>query len=289
VAGQLQQLVEEVVATGEMRWAEYRLEVAGEWRYREARLVAGGRDEVFVVVRDTTEKKRMEGTVERSLRLASLGTLAAGIAHEINNPIAAALTAAETALDVFDKPQSERIVRECLENVVTSARRCANIVRSVLKFARHEPREKTPCRLSEVVKNAALYVHEFMEQHDAQVTVDISADPTPVPMNPLEIEQVIVNLLQNAALSREGPVDIRVMTCWNADSATISVSDNGSGIADEQKVRIFDPFFTTRPDAGGTGLGLSIAYGIVQDHGGSIGVDSVVGQGTTISVHLPLR
>ncbi len=288
VAAPLQRLVEEVIETRQMRLYEYRLYTDGEWRDHEARLVAGARDEVIAVVRDITESKRTEETLQRSLRLASLGTLAAGIAHEINNPIGAALTSAETAQDVVDDPQAAYVVRACLENVVKSATRCAQIVSSVLKFARHEPHEKTPCRLSDVLHNAALQIQDFTEQHDAEVTITSQSDPREVLMNPLEIEQVTVNLLQNAALAREGPVHVRISTQWAADSVRIVVSDNGCGITDEQKARIFDPFYTTRPDAGGTGLGLSIAYGIVNDHAGSIEVDSVVGQGTTISVELPL-
>jgi PAS domain S-box-containing protein len=288
VAVPLGGLVEEVIETRQMRLSEYRLCMEGEWRDHEARLVAGARDEVIAVVRDITESKRIEEALQRSLRLASLGTLAAGIAHEINNPLAAALTAAETAQDVFGDPQAARVVRDCLENVVTSARRCAEIVRSVLKFARQEPHEKKPCRLSECLNNVTFFMREYMKKHDARVTIDTPTDPCPVRMNPLEIEQVIVNLLQNAALASAGPVDVRVSTHWRDGSVRIAVTDNGCGMADEQKARIFDPFYTTRPDAGGTGLGLSIAYGIVHDHGGSMEVDSAVGQGTTIWVELPL-
>jgi PAS domain S-box-containing protein len=288
VAVLISRLVAEVVETREMRLAEYRLCMDGQWRDHEARLVAGGRDEVIAVVRDTTESKRTAEALQRSLRLASLGTLAAGIAHEVNNPLGAALTAAETALDLYDEPQSSELMRQCLENVVTSARRCAKIVRGVLKFARQQPREKSPCQLSDVLHNSMVHMRDFMEKHDACVTLNESRDACDVWLNPLEIEQVIVNLIQNAALAKEGPVDVGISTQWSDRSVKLSVSDNGRGIKEEHKARIFDPFFTTRPDDGGTGLGLSIAYGIVHDHGGSIDVDSTVGQGTTVTVELPL-
>jgi PAS domain S-box-containing protein len=288
VASLLSRLVAEVVETREMRLAEYRLYTEGQWRDHETRLVAGGRDEVIAVVRDTTESKRTAEALQRSQRLASLGTLAAGIAHEVNNPLGAALTAAETALDLFDKPQSSELMRQCLGNVVTSAKRCAEIVRSVLKFSRQQPREKSSCRLSDVLRNAVVHMRDFMEEHEACVTLNEARSACDVWLNPLEIEQVIVNLLQNAALAKEGPVNVGISTQWSDRSVKISVSDNGRGITDEHKARIFDPFFTTRPDAGGTGLGLSIAYGIVHDHGGSIGVDSTVGYGTTVMVELPL-
>jgi signal transduction histidine kinase len=127
-----------------------------------------------------------------------------------------------------------------------------------------------------------------MKQHEAKVILSLPADPCDVTMNPLEMEQVILNLLQNAALSRKGAVEVRVTTRWGRDSVRLEVTDNGRGIAEEQKALIFDPFYTSRPDAGGTGLGLSIAHSIVQDHGGSMEVDSSVEEGTTIAIELPL-
>lgn len=288
IADPLMSRIDVAVKTGENQLYEYQLERDGERRDREARLVRGSQDEVFVVVRDITERNRTQLALQQTLRLASVGTLAAGIAHEINNPIAAVLTAAETALSVCDDPQSARMVKECLENVVSSATRCAGIVRNVLKFARHEPTEKSLHPLHEILDRALNHARAFLVPDNATLVVDEHLDGSEVLVNPLEIEQVVANLIQNAVRAADGPVTVHVSTERSPTGVQFKVSDDGRGMTEEEKAHAFDPFFTTRQQDGGTGLGLSIAYSVVHDHGGSIEVDSRLGHGATVTVELPL-
>jgi PAS domain S-box-containing protein len=289
VAQPLMSCIARTIETGHSQSYEYRMDRDGQMRDYEARFVRGNRDEVLAIVRDNTEKNRTELALQRTLRLAAIGTLAAGIAHEINNPVGAALTAAETALSVSDQPQAPAVVKECLGNVVRSARRCADIVRNVLRFAKHERTEKSLHPLREVLDHALMHARASLVPHAATVTVDEKLDSCHVFVNPLEIEQVLLNLIQNAVQAAgNGPVKVHVSTERSPATVKIMVRDNGRGLTEAEKAQIFDPFYTTRQLEGGTGLGLSIAYSIVKDHSGSIEVDSQVGQGTTVTVELPL-
>lgn len=237
-----------------------------------------------------SHRELAEEALRRAERLASIGILAAGIAHEINNPVVAALNSAETALAVKDRSDSGGMVEECLVNIVDAAKRCGEIVTDVLKFARHEPTVKRPHCLNGVVHRAVNFSRDTIGQSNATVALALDASPLFVHINPLEIEVVVTNLLRNAveAAADDKPGHIVVRTARMADVARVSVEDDGRGIAEEDKVRIFDPFYTTRRQAGGTGLGLSIVYRIVQAHGGAIDVESEPSRGTTITVELPL-
>ncbi len=237
-----------------------------------------------------SHRQRAEEALRRAERLASIGILAAGIAHEINNPVVAALNSAETALAVKDRSDSGGMVEECLKNIVDSATRCGEIVTDVLKFARHESTEKRRHCLNAVVGRAVDFSRGAIGQSGATVTLHLDESPLFVYINPLEIEVLVTNLLRNAveAAIDEKPGRIVVRTARMAEVARISVEDDGRGIADDEKTHIFDPFYTTRRQAGGTGLGLSIVYRIVQAHGGTIDVQSEPSRGTTITVELPL-
>ncbi|MCA9118836.1 MAG: response regulator [Planctomycetaceae bacterium] len=266
---------------GETRWQR--------WTERGIFDEAGHLIELQSVGQDITEQKLTEGALRRAERLASIGTMAAGIAHEINNPIAAALNAAEAAMRFKDDPEAKHLLERCLDNVVRSAHRCRLIVENVLKFARQEPTERSLVDINTVVRDARVAALPHAERENATLDLQLTDDLPPVWINKIEIEQVLTNLLDNASRSADGPIQVIVRTALTKDGIGIFVEDNGPGMDHEQRQRAFDPFYSTRQKQGGTGLGLSIAHGIIQSHGGRIEISSEPGQGTTIIVDLPIR
>jgi hypothetical protein len=233
------------------------------------------------------ERKRAEEAIRRSERLASIGTLAAGIAHEINNPVTAILLAAQDALSSHDRLDRRGRVDDCLRLIIDQASRCERIIKSVLQFSRQRSTERWPSDLNEIVERAIELTGKYIEQRGAAVRTELRAPLPKVKLNPGQIEQVLVNLIQNAVESGEG-VRVVVSTRSATGRVRVAVQDDGRGMTEEQKSHLFDPFFTTREREGGTGLGLSIAHGIVTSLGGTIDVDSVPGRGTMILVELPV-
>ncbi len=235
------------------------------------------------------ESKAQPSCLRHTERLAVIGTLAAGIAHEINNPTGAILLAAKNALAHLGRPGGEEVAGRCLRDIVRSARRCAGIVRSVLQLARQEPLERWEADLNHAVRHAVEQAEPYARARGAVVEFHAGTDVPPVVFNPLGIEQVVVNLIHNACEAGSGGgVWVRVSTLRSERGVQICVSDNGRGLAREEIEKIFDPFFTTRRQEGGTGLGLSVAHGIVVQHGGTIWVESEPGRGCRITVELPL-
>jgi len=229
-----------------------------------------------------------QSKLRESERLASVGTLAAGIAHQINNPIGGLVAAAELALRMRDEPNSEDHYVSALETARDEGMRCGRIVKSVLQFARDEPTQKWIEDINPIVRRAAELARPYAEARRGRLSIEPSPEPLLVKVSPIDLEQVLLNLVRNAAESNDSGVGIRVETHHTGDSAEIHVIDDGRGIDEQQSSMIFDPFFTTRIGQGGTGLGLSVAHGIVSDHGGQIEVDSSVGEGTRFSVRLPI-
>jgi signal transduction histidine kinase len=242
--------------------------------------------DVSEIKRAQQQLRRAQMEMQRTARLASVGILAAGIAHEINNPVGAALLSAETALAIKDDPSAGPIFDECLHNIVEAMQRCGQIVKNMLKFARFEPTEKSPHDLNDLVRRARDMTRPYADRFRVQIDVTLDESLPPVWVNPLEITQVIVNLIRNAVESKASKV--RVGTAPFGDLARLWVEDDGRGLSTEEREHVFDPFYTTRQGCGGTGLGLSIVYGIVQDHHGSIALSSEHGTGTTVSIELPL-
>ncbi len=230
-------------------------------------------------------------------RLAAVGTLAAGVAHQINNPVGSILNSAEYALLCESDDDVIATWKRALEVNAHEARRCAAIVRSMLQFARAEPVARRVEDLNRVIQRAARAVASYAHERNARLDIVLDDDPLWVEMSPIEVEQVVVNLLRNAIESLEfsGNISARAVRKPNdaaegkSDVVDVHVVDDGRGISPDHAGRIFDPFFSTRVHEGGTGLGLSVAHGIVTGHGGEIAVDSRPGGGTCITITLPLR
>ncbi|HPG24591.1 MAG TPA: ATP-binding protein [Myxococcota bacterium] len=236
------------------------------------------------VERRTAELARSREQLRQADRLASIGTLAAGVAHQINNPVGSILLGAEVTLATIEPEdrENDRAYREALRRTIADARRCGDIVRSLLRFSRSELQARGPIDLNDVTRTAIGTIH------DASDHVDLVLSPLPLPIqgNAIEIEQVIVNIASNALQS--GARNVRVATRRIGTEAHIEIRDDGPGIPEAHHAQIFDPFFTTRTREGGTGLGLSVVHGIVTDHAGRITVESDVGRGSLFVVVLPL-
>jgi PAS domain S-box-containing protein len=261
----------------------------------EARLMrqAGGVRGAVLVGLDLRDRRALESQILRSQKLAAVGLLAAGIAHEINNPLSGVVGYSQLLLE---RPLSTD-VREKVEKIAQSGERCRKIVEGVLLFSRKQDgRERRIVDLRALL-DRVLSIGEYQwRMHNIRILRE-QDEPACVFADADQIEQVVLNLLSNAvdAMPRGGSIRLRLTALpaggsggqGGAGGAKLTISDEGHGIPREIQARIFDPFFSTKEIGKGTGLGLAISYGIVQDHGGDIVVESAPGQGATFTVLLP--
>jgi signal transduction histidine kinase len=227
--------------------------------------------------------------LRRAERLAAIGTLAAGIAHEINNPVNSILVTAEAARLAAAGEGGRAALERALRVIEAEAERCGRIVRNVLGLARDEHSDKEVADCNAIVRAAVEMAHKYARSRGARIDLDLDLDSLPVLASAVDLQQVLLNLIQNAVDAAEnGEVTIAVATRRGGDGEVVlTVADDGPGMAPEVRDRVFDPFFSTRRSKGGTGLGLSLAHGIVAEHGGSIGVESEPGKGARFSIVLP--
>ncbi|MCS7316258.1 MAG: cache domain-containing protein [Bryobacterales bacterium] len=237
------------------------------------------------VRRRTEELVAMHDRIAQAERLASLGKLSAGVAHEINNPLGAVL--ALTALTLEDLDPNDP-ARENLEEVVRQAERCRNIVRGLLEFARQSEPHVEPLDLNRVLEETLALVARQSMFFNIAVVKELDPDLPRVMGDRSQLQQVFMNLLLNAVQAMEEKGTITLVSRKVDGFVEVSITDTGCGIPPDKLGRIFDPFFTTKPSGKGVGLGLSIAYGIVTKHGGDIRVESEVGRGSTFTVRLPV-
>jgi signal transduction histidine kinase len=223
-------------------------------------------------------------------KLSSLGTLVAGIAHEINNPIAIIANRVEVLRLEHDERGLDDTLRDDLEVIHRHANRVGEITRALLTYARQSSHEGAPLDLNAVVRSALLL---WQPQVGRRVRLHTELQPglSPIMGNFTQLQQVVINLLSNAldAISDGGTISIRTGSAHSPVPAVVlEVSDTGVGIPAAHLSKVFDPFFTTKPPGKGTGLGLSVCLGIVQDHQGTIAVRSEPGRGSTFTVTLPI-
>jgi two-component system NtrC family sensor kinase len=240
--------------------------------------------------RDELLQEQTRRQLTRTERLAAVGRLAAGVAHELNNPMTAVLTFAHLLRDGLP---TDAPAREDAETIIEATARCKEIVRGLLNFARQNEPLKRPTDLNKVLGQALNLVRNQASLQ--RVRIEEQLDPElPQPLiDPHQIDEVAVNLLVNAIDAMPGGGSLTVVsrqTDGERPAVEFEISDTGTGVAPKIFDRIFDPFFTTKPTGKGTGLGLAIAHGIVSEHGGTISVrNRTAGTGAVFTVHLPLQ
>ncbi len=243
-----------------------------------------GRGAQVITFDDVSERVKLEEQVLRQERLASLGLVAAGVAHEVNTPLTGISSYTQMLLE--DLPAGD-VRRATLEKIEAQTRRASNIVNSLLNLARPERTEFAEVSINDTVREVLQLFAPQTRGRNISVRTSLDAAIPAIRGNRGKIQQVLLNLLMNArdACGQDG--EISVSTRRRGDRVRVEVSDNGIGIAAEDLPRIFDPFFTTKGLGKGTGLGLSISYGIVQEHGGDLHAESAPGELTRFSVELP--
>jgi len=235
-------------------------------------------------------QRMTESRLVQAAKLAAVGEMAAGIAHELNNPLTSVSGFVELVLEELPK---EADIRDDLELVLREAQRARGVVRRLLDFARQSESARVRSDINEIIIDVMALVNHLLRTSGVQLVTDLSDKLPWISIDRNQIKQVILNLIHNAlhAMPTGGELHIKTK-CRRRDQRdwlTVSFMDTGIGIAPENLERVFEPFFTTRSKDGGTGLGLSVTYGIITDHGGSIDVESQVGKGSTFTVWLPIE
>jgi PAS domain S-box-containing protein len=273
----------------------------GSWRVLQTvgRSLPEQAEEGFIVLnsRDITESRQLEEQLRQSQKLEAIGQLAGGVAHDFNNMLAAMMMQAELAASDARLPDS---ARDAFQQIRAIAQRAANLTRQLLLFSRKQVMQSQIVDLNEIVSQLTRMLQRIIGE---DIRLELALDPSPLTLRADVgmIEQVLLNLVVNArdAMPSGGRLSIQTGTCDLREDAagpdtppgryaTLQVRDTGCGIAPEHLPHIFEPFFTTKEPGKGTGLGLATVFGIVKQHGGTIRVESQLGQGTTFSLLLPL-
>jgi PAS domain S-box-containing protein len=234
------------------------------------------------------ELKSLQARLIQSEKMSSLGRMAASVAHEINNPLGAIVLFSCLLLETTPKDFSGR---KKLDTIVREASRCRDIVRNLLDFARPGAGARGKAELNTIVRTAYDLLQSQSIFKDIEVSLELSTAPIEVVCDSGQLQQAFTNLLVNAAeaISGRGRIAVKSWRDASRQMAAVSFADTGCGIPPESLEQIFEPFFTTKQEGHGTGLGLTIVYGIIERHGGTIKVDSRLGQGATFTVWLPER
>lgn len=241
--------------------------------------------------RDQLEKtvetlKTTRAQLVQSEKLSGIGEFVAGVAHELNNPLTSVIGFAELLhqqdVDEKQKKFSKRIVQ--------SAERCHKIVQNLLSFARQHTPERKQASLNTIVESVIDILQYELRTSNIEIKKELAPELPPLLADAHQLQQVFLNILNNARQAMEGRTNswVRVATRRVGEKLEAIFQDNGPGISEENLNKIFNPFFTTKPVGKGTGLGLSLSYGIIQEHGGDIRVQSKLGEGTTFTISLPV-
>jgi signal transduction histidine kinase len=307
--------LKEVFSKGATRQFKYS---ADDGTYWEGRIVPICSDEgpvtaAMVIASDMTEKRNLEAQALRNARLASIGVLAAGVAHEINNPnnaiqFNASLVSrawnditpilreyfeenGDFALGGFSFSDTHDNFPHLLSEIVRSSERIGRIVQNLKHMSRQDAGELTETvDIQRVLEATVMILHNKIQKYTDACTMEVPDGLPPVTGNSQQLEQVFINLLLNSLQALpERTRGVHIGAGFDADHGMlwVAIRDEGRGISERDLGRLTEPFFTTRTDAGGTGLGLSISRSIIERHGGSMGFESVIGGGTTVTIRIP--
>jgi two-component system NtrC family sensor kinase len=259
------------------------------------RATIGGQERVLSLARDITERKRAAEELVRQRealhqreKLAALGSLLAGVAHELNNPLSVVVARA-----VLLEERGDVATQTAALKIRTAAERCARIVRTFLAMARQQRPERGPVAVNEVIAAALDITGYAVRTSSIDVALDLASDIPPIQADADQLHQVLLNLIINAQQSLQDhtlPRRLRVESRFDraSDSVRIVVADNGPGIPEELRARVFEPYFTTKPTGVGTGVGLAVSLGIIEAHGGALAVDCPNGGGAVFTITLPV-
>ena len=238
--------------------------------------------------RDATLRAETQRQLIRSEKLASLGRLAAGVAHEINNPLTGVLTFSSLLLRHTDENDPQR---EDLETIVHETNRCKEIVKGLLEFSRQTEPQKKRGDVNEIIREALSLMENQALIHNVKIVQELNGDLPGIVVDTDQIQQVFVNVILNAldAMPEGGTLRVRSDSASEGHAVQVAFGDTGHGIPPEHIDKVFDPFFTTKSPNKGTGLGLAVSYGIIERHGGKIEVESEGGVGTTFMIALPVE
>jgi len=247
--------------------------------------VPAGSERIFLeFFQDVTQQKRLQKELVQSEKLAGIGTLASGIAHEINNPLCGIIGTAEILLE---EAASDAAVTEYTKDIIDYAQNAADIIKDLTNYSRKEKEEVVSLNIIDMIEASLKLARRGMRFERIQVKKIYEEIPM-IEANPNELQQVFLNLIINAVQAMNGEGLITIECRYTGGNAVILISDTGKGIEEKAKEDIFNPFFTTKEPGRGTGLGLSIVYRIIQGMGGRVTVGSEVGKGTIFNLYLPL-
>ncbi|MFL5402270.1 MAG: ATP-binding protein [Gemmatimonadales bacterium] len=246
---------------------------------------------VVILVEDVTEQRLLEAQIIQNEKMASIGQLVSGVAHELNNPLTSIAGLAELLLERAPHPE---LPREHLRVIHDQAERAGRIVRNLLTFARKGVPEQSAVDLNDVVARTSLLIDYELQRHGIELISDLSRDPVVVLGDRYELQQVLLNLVTNAVQAVAGleagkPRRITLSTAKGQGEATLRVRDSGPGVPKHLAPYLFTPFFTTKAPGEGTGLGLSLSYGLVKTHGGALTYEPPPEGGAEFCVTLPLH
>ncbi|OGC93687.1 MAG: hypothetical protein A2W25_06200 [candidate division Zixibacteria bacterium RBG_16_53_22] len=248
--------------------------------------------EIVEDLRDTTIRKKFETQMIEAERLVSAGKLAAGVAHEINNPMASISTCAEGLLKMIDDfpavNEQKSLLREYLETIRDSAFRCKAITQRLLNFASIQSSEFEPLDFNEVIEDAVRLVQYDISAKGVDLELKLSREMPSVRLSRTSFPHAVVNLILNSLYAVERRGKITITTLLQGQRAALKVEDNGCGIDGRHLQRVFEPFFTTKKVGEGSGLGLFICRNIVNNHGGEIDIQSEAGKGTVVTIRIPV-
>ncbi len=300
--------MEETTVSGNPFKLEYRLQhKSGKWRWIEAhgtivqddngdQFFQGFMADITARKKSEQEKRDREATLRHQQKLESIGTLASGVAHEINNPLCIIMNYGELIMDDVDK---DSVIGQNTSNIISESERIASIVRNLLTFSRQEVEPREPTDIEHVVDDTLTLMKRFIAKDNILLEIIIQSDLPLIDCHPRQIQQVLMNLLTNARdavneLDEEGnsqnkKISVSCSQVWIDETAFVRtcVKDNGCGISENLLERIFDPFYSTKPRDCGTGLGLSVSHGIVKEHQGRLWLESELNKYTSFYLDIP--
>ena len=247
-----------------------------------------------IIGRDITSRKRMEEEMVRSSKLAAVGELASGVAHEINNPLASVAGYAEEMLDLVKekgglKSRDLNEFQEALTTILDQANRCKEIIQSLLNFARQGEFEVIPVRINDLIERTLVLIDPEIKTFKIRVFKELESGLPLAETNPSQLQQAFLNVIKNALDAMDSGGELKIVSQSKNGMIQIKFKDDGKGIPSKNLDKIFNPFFTTKPPGSGTGLGLSICYRIMEKLKGSIEVESQPGSGATFIISLPKK